>query len=413
MVRYSDDTQRLHWSLGGESGVRPERSRPPAIVAASQIAPGRFPTLDGLQLMEKIVGHFLAEWPDLSPDMIDGLLVPPAFIAGAGGMNTYIHQRLAGRLGIRPRFAETLNAGATYGAMVARAVMAIEAGICSAVLCVGVGKFPSVHIDGAAISTLVGDPEFELCYGASIPAMYAMVARRFMHQRGTTPEQLSAVSVSAREWALGNPDAYMYGRGRLGTDEVMASRPIATPLHRLHCSVPCEGGGAMLIVRGDAINPGAAPAAFIVGVGESHGHAPVSEIAEPASTGLAECARQAFKMSGLAPKDISIAQLYDAFSITPIMQLEEFGFVGSGGGGEFFASGAAGPGGILPVNTYGGLLSFGHTGDASGMSLFVEAAQQVMGLAAKRQIANVDTALVHTYGGILTDNVTVILGREP
>jgi acetyl-CoA acetyltransferase len=392
--------------------VTRQRSIPPAIVAASQIAPGRFPTLDGMQLLEKVVAQFLGDWPDLHPGMIDGLLAPPAFIAGAGGMNTYIHQRLAGRLGIRPRFAETLNAGATYGAMVSRAVLAIEAGLCNAVLCVGVGKFPSVHLDGAAISTLVGDPEFEVCYGASIPSMYAMVAQRFMHQRGTTRDQLSAVAVSAREWALGNPDAYMHSRGPLTPEEVSASRPIATPLHRLHCSVPCEGGGALLIVRGESVVPGAA-AAHIVGIGESHYHAPLSEIAEPAATGLAECAQQAFKMAGLSPKQISIAQLYDAFAITPIMQLEEFGLVPPGSGGEFFASGAAGPGGTLPVNTYGGLMSFGHTGDASGMSLFVEAAQQVMGVAAKRQIDKVETALVHTYGGILTDNVTVILRREP
>lgn len=366
-----------------------------------------------MQLLEKVTECFLTEWPDLSPGMIDGLLVPPAFIAGAGGINTYIHQRLAGRLGIRPRFAETLNAGATYGAMVARAAMAIEAGLCSAVLCVGVGKFPSVHIDGAALSTLVGDPEFELCYGASIPAMYAMVAQRFMHKRGTTREQLSAVAVSAREWALGNADAYMHRRGRLTTREVLASRLIATPLHRLHCSVPCEGGGAMLIVKGSLVNRGTTPAAYIAGIGESHSHAPVSEITDPAATGLAECAQQAFKMAGISPKEVSIAQLYDAFAITPIMQLEEFGFASPGGGGELFESGATGPGGALPVNTYGGLLSFGHTGDASGMSLFVEGAQQVMGRAAKRQIKNVDTALVHTYGGILTDNVTVILRREP
>lgn len=366
-----------------------------------------------MQLLEKVVARFLSDWPDLSPDMIDGLLAPPAFIAGAGGMNTYIHQRLAGRLGIQPRFAETLNAGATYGAMVSRAVMAIEAGVCNAVLCVGVGKFPSVHVDGAAISTLVGDPEFELCYGASIPAMYAMVAQRFMHQRGTTRDQLSAVAVSARQWALTHPDAYMHKRGPLTPAEVSASRPIATPLRRLHCSVPCEGGGAMLIVKGSSVDPGSTPAAYILGIGESHFHAPVSEVVEPASTGLAECAQRAFEMSGLTPKQISIAQLYDAFAITPIMQLEEFGFVPPGAGGEFFESGATGPGGMLPVNTYGGLLSFGHTGDSSGMSLFVEAAQQVMGRAARRQIDNVDTALVHTYGGILTDNVTIILGREP
>ncbi len=363
--------------------------------------------------MERILQQFLIEWPDLSPDMIDGLLAPPAFIAGAGGTNTYIHQKLAGRLGLRPQFAETLNAGATYGAMVSRAVLAIEAGLCNAVLCVGVGKFPSVHADGAAISTLVGDPEFELCYGVSIPANYAMIAQRFMHETGLTRDQLSAVAVSAREWALRNPDAYMHDRGALTAADVASSRPIATPLLRFDCSVPCEGGGAILIARGDSIDVGAKPAAFIAGIGETHYHAPISELSDPTVTGLAACADQAFERSGLTPKQIDIAQLYDAFSITPILQLEEFGLVERGAGGSFYDSGETGPGGTLPVNTFGGLMSFGHTGDASGMSFFVEAAQQVMGLAGGRQIDAVETALVHTYGGILTDNVTVILRREP
>lgn len=366
-----------------------------------------------MHLMERIVERFLGDWPDLSPDMIDGLLVPPAYVAGTGSTNTYIHQRLAGRLGIRPHFAETLNAGATYGAMVSRAVLAIEAGLCNAVLCVGVGKFPSVHADGAQISTMVGDPEFELCYGASIPAMYAMIAQRFMHLRGTTRDQLSAVPVSAREWALLNPDAYMRDRGPLTPSDVVASRPIASPFHRFDCSVPCEGGGAILIVNGATVDPGSTPAAFILGMGEAHHHAPLSEVAEPTEAGLAACAGQAFKASGLGPKQISIAQLYDAFAITPIIQVEEFGFAERGGGGELFESGATAPGGAFPVNTFGGLLSFGHTGDSSGISFFVEAAQQIMGRAGQRQLGNVDTALVHTYGGILTDNVTVILGREP
>ena len=143
---------------------------------------------------------------------------------------------------------------------------------------------------------------------------------------------------------------------------IPASRPIASPFHKFDCSVPCEGGGALLIVRGASVDRGSSRAAYIVGIGESHYHAPVSEIAEPSETVLAECAQRAFQMSGLSPKQISIAQLYDPFTITPIIQVEECGFVEPGGGGELFESGAAGPGGSLPLNTFGGLLSFGTHG---------------------------------------------------
>jgi len=388
------------------------RARPAAIIAASQIPAGRYPEHDGIGLLERIVETFLNDWPVLSPRMIDGLLVPPATIAGVEGVNTYIHQRLAGRLGIQPKFAETLNAGASYGAMVARAVMAVEAGACEAVLCVGVGKFPSVRLAGPALATLVGDPDFEYVYGPSIPAMYALAAQRFIHQRGTTRAQMSAVAVTARQWALGNPDAFMRGHGPLAAAEVEASRPVALPFRKLDCSVPCEGGGAILIAAGRAIGRADNPA-YILGLGEVHHHALLSELPEPGETGIAECARRAFAMAGLSPRQIGIAQLYDAFTITPIIQLEEMGFAPRGGGGEVFASGAAGPGGALPVNTFGGLLSFGHTGDSSGMSFIVEAARQVMGCAGARQIADVETALVHTYGGILAEHVTMILGRTP
>lgn len=388
------------------------RSRPAAIVAASQIPADRYPDSDGMGLLERIVGQFLNEWPSVSRDMIDGLLVPPATIYGTQGTNTYIHQRLAGRLGLQPKFAETLNAGATYGAMIARAVMAVEAGACEAVLCVGVGKFPSVRLSGPALATLVGDPDFEFTYGASIPAMYALIAQRFMHLRGTTRRQLSAVAVSARDWSLSNPDAFMRESGPLTHDEVAESRPIALPFRKLDCSVPCEGGGAVLVTAAKAIGR-AEHAAYVVGIGEHHNHAYLSELAEPTETGVSVSARRAFEMAGRTPKHIDIAQLYDAFTITPIIQAEEMGLVARGEGGAFFESGAAGPGGTLPINTFGGLLSFGHTGDASGMAFVIEGARQVMGCAGRRQLGGVGTALVHTYGGIMADHATLILSREP
>ncbi len=386
--------------------------RRPAIVAASQIAPGHFPGLDGLGLQEKILERFLQDWPKLSPSKIDGLLTPPTMINGAG-LNSYIYQRLAGKLGITPLFAETLNAGASYGAMVSRAVMAIEAGICNAVLCVGVGKFPPPRSPaGLAMATLAGEPDFEFCYGASIPSMYALLAQRYMHRYGITRNQLSAVAVSAREWALRNPEAFMHSKGPLRREDITESRPIATPFHKLDCSVPCEGGGAILVAAEDVAAELSDQRAYVAGIGETHHHALLSEMEEPSETGIAACAEQAYQMSGLTPADICMAQLYDAFTISPIVQAEELGLAPRGGGGELFDSGKTSPGGALPVNTFGGLLSFGHTGDSTGITFLIEGARQVMGITGKRQLSNIDNALVHTYGGIMADHVTVILSKE-
>ena len=131
-----------------------------------------------------------------------------------------------------------------------------------------------------------------------------------------------------------------------------------------------------------------------------------------ATMGAGVSAHAAFDMAGVSPSDVDVAELYDAFTINPILLVEETGLIGPGKGGQFFLDGRGAPGGDLPVNTYGGLLSFGHTCDASGMSMLVEAARHVMGQATGRQL-DAEIALVHTYGGMMADHSTVLLGRTP
>ncbi|MFV2180004.1 thiolase C-terminal domain-containing protein, partial [Actinomadura sp. LOL_011] len=127
--------------------------------------------------------------------------------------------------------------------------------------------------------------------------------------------------------------------------------------------------------------------------------------------GIAESGRDAFAMSGLGPRDIQHAQLYDAFSFNPLLLLDRLGFATPTQAADWFHSGRTSPGGDFPVNTYGGLIGYGHTGDASGMSMLVEGARQVMGADPDRQVA-AETALIHTYGGMLAEHCTLILGRQ-
>jgi acetyl-CoA acetyltransferase len=141
-----------------------------------------------------------------------------------------------------------------------------------------------------------------------------------------------------------------------------------------------------------------------------HGHGYVSQSPGLRPAGIAESGRAAFAMSGLVPTDIQHAQLYDAFSFNPLVLLEELGFCAPGRGAEWFHSGRTSPGGDFPVNTYGGLIGYGHTGDSSGMSMLVEGARQVMGQEPARPVA-ADTALIHTYGGMMAEHSTLILGR--
>jgi acetyl-CoA acetyltransferase len=386
----------------------------PAIAAAREIRPGRYPELGGLDLYEKVLAEFLGSW-QLDPSVVDGFLAAPAGMAIGTGSDIFVHEELADSLGLHPRFSETLNVGgATYAVMAARAALAIASGRAQAVLCAAAGKFPKVGGGGAeAMARMVSHPEFEFIYGSFIPALYALAATRHMHERGTTREQLAAVAVSTRQWALEHPDALMRPQGAITIDDVLRSRPIAEPFHLLDCSVPCEGGAAFLVARGDIARTITPQPAYLRGFGEYHDHGPISQSRDFTSMGAREAARQAFDSAGLQPADVRVAEIYDAFTINPIMFLEELGLVEAGKAGRFFVEGRGAPGGDLPINTYGGLLSFGHTGDSSGMSMLIEGALQTMGLAAERQVAGAEVVLVHTYGGMMADQCTLILGRKP
>ena len=158
----------------------------------------------------------------------------------------------------------------------------------------------------------------------------------------------------------------------------------------LDCSVPCEGGAAFLVARAEIARSLVEQPAYIRGFGEYHDHGPISQSRDFSSMGARHAARQAFESARLAPADVRVAEIYDAFTINPIMFLEEMGLVAPGRGGPFFLDGKGLPGGPLPVNTYGGLLSFGHTGDSSGVSMIVEGALQTMGRAGARQVRDAD-----------------------
>lgn len=389
--------------------------RDPAIAAVTEIPPGRYPDHSPGDMHRVVLQAFLAQW-DLDPTMVDGLLVAPPGLAGVGdgGPDIYVHEALVDMLGIRPRFAETLNlGGATYATMAQRAAWAVRSGLADAVLCVGAGKFPRVRGGGGDVmARFITDPSYEYPYGAWIAPIYALVAQRHMHERGTSRADLAEVAVTARRWALLHPDALQREAGPITAEDVLASRPIAEPFRLLDCSVPCEGGGAFLVTTETLARRINDQPAFIAGGGEFHDHGRAFRATDFAQMGAAHSMRQALQAAGVRPSDVTQAQLYDAFTINPILLCEAAGLAEPGRGGGLFREGRAGPGGDLPVNTYGGLLSFGHTGDASGISMVVEAALQVMGRAGHRQCA-ADVVLVHTYGGMMADHCSLVLTRRP
>jgi acetyl-CoA acetyltransferase len=382
------------------------------IAAAYELAPGRFPTLSCEDLFRTVLKGALGAW-DIKPTDIDGLMTHPS--GTIAGYDIYFHDRLVTELGIKAKFVETLNlGGATYPAMVNRAAQTIRAGRCKAVLCIGAGKFTKIKDGGGEMmARAISDPHLEVPYGTWIPALYGLLASEFMAEHGVTSEDIARMAVSERKWALLNPGARMRKDGPITVDDVLRSRMIASPFHYLDCSVPSDGGGAVLVTRADLGRKIARQPAYVLGWGEAHLRGRVSDPGRLTDTGALLSGAEAFKSAGLEPKDIDVAQLYDAFSVTPLVLLENLGFCKPGQAAKFVQSGATDPGGELPVNTYGGLLSFGHTGDASGMSLVTAGAFQAMGTAGPVQVDDAKRVLIHGYGGIMYDHATLILGRQP
>lgn len=317
-------------------------------------------------------------------------------------------------MGIRSTYSMTCsNGGATSCAMVAHAAAAINAGYCNNVLIVTADKLLTGLNRDEAVASLAsnaGHPQYEGPYGPSIPSLYALAANRHMHEFGTTAEQMAAVAVSHRKNASLNPNAQM--REPISIESVLSSKMIATPLHILDCSIVSDGGGAIVVSRADRAKDVKKKPVFLLGAGEGHLNEHIHQAPDLTATGAVISGKNAFAMAGLKPSDINIAMLYDCFTITVIIELEDLGFCKKGEGGAFVESGAIDLDGILPVNTHGGLLSHGHPGRPGGIFHIIEAVRQIRGECNQRQVAGANTALVHGNGGILSTHATLILSGE-
>jgi len=231
-----------------------------------------------------------------------------------------------------------------------------------------------------------------------------------MHDFGTTPEQLAAVAVEARGWALMNPRAFRYGAGPLSAEDVLSSPLLSSPLHVADCCLVTDGGGAVIVAAADRVPDLRLPAVRILGHGEATTHTTISQVPSLTLTGARESASRAFASAGLAPSDVDVAEVYDSFTATVLLSLEALGFCGPGESGPYVAAGNTGPGGALPMNTSGGGLSYCHPGQF-GLLLVVEAVRQLRGECGDRQVPGAEVALCHGTGGILSHHATLLLGR--
>jgi acetyl-CoA acetyltransferase len=314
---------------------------------------------------------------------------------------------LAEYLGLAPKYFDgTQIGGSSFMSHLAHARLAIASGVCQVALIAYGSTQRSVSRSAAS------PPDFnpyETPFRPMMPATaYALAASRHMHLYGTTREQLAEVAVAARQWALMNPKAWE--KESLTIQDVLSARMVSSPLTVRDCCLVVDGGGAMVVTSTERAKQLRKPPVQVLGIGEALSHASISNMPDLTTTAARESGRAAFTEAGLQPRDVKVLNLYDAFTITPILFLEDLGFCAKGEGGPFVANGGIAPGGHLAVNTNGGGLSYCHPG-MYGLLGMIEAVRQVRGEAGARQQAGVDVALAHGNGGVLSSQCTVLFGN--
>ena len=311
-------------------------------------------------------------------------------------------------LGIQPRFIDgTMTGGSSFVNYLTSATMALEAGLCDVALIV---YGSNQRTASGKLVTASRPPAYEAPYNPRYPiSAYAMAAARHMHLYGTTREQLADVAVAARAWAQHNPEAFE--RGPLSREDVLGARMVGDPLTVRDCCLVTDGGGAIVMVRADRARDFPKAPVYVLGSAAESSHRQISQMKDFTVTAARESGARAFAAAGVSPSDIQAVELYDAFTINTILFLEDLGFCAKGEGGAFVEGGRIAPGGVLPVNTNGGGLSCVHPG-MYGIFTVIEAARQIRGDAPGIQLKDVDLALAHGNGGVLSSQVTAILGSQ-
>jgi len=375
-----------------------------AIVGVAESDYGRIPNMTEMQLHAQALQRVLDDSGVRKGD-IDGVFCSSHTL----GMPTVM---LCEYLQIFPRYSDSTSiGGSSFEAHLNHAVGAIRMGKCGVALISYAstqlssrGRMPGTGGRPATIP----EATYESPFGNTLVGAYAMAARRHMHQYGTTSEQLAEIAVVTRRHAGLNPLA-MY-REPITVQDVLNSRMIADPLHLLDCCVVSDGGGAVLVTTEERARDLKQTPIYVLGSCEGHTHAHISQMPDLTVTAAAMTAPRAFAEAGVRPDEIDMAMIYDSFTITVLLLLEDLGFCKKGEGGAFVQDGRIGIGGQLPINTDGGGLSSNHPG-MRGIFLIIEATRQLRGQCGARQVEGAKLAVAHGSGGVLSSQATTILGR--
>ncbi|ARS29419.1 thiolase family protein [Sphingomonas sp. KC8] len=392
-----------------------------AIIGSAQYRPERYATAPQAFHLDQVADLARLAVLDAGIDakVLDGLIVTGSYFNEA---RQFVPAMVGEHLGIKLNFGEVIDlGGASAVGMAWRAAAVIELGLCEAVLCVipmrlapvapGTAPSPGMSARFGGHSTAYGAPEaeFDIPYGhIAQNTGYAMIAQRYAAQYGYDPRAMAKIVVDQRTNACANPDAIFYGQP-LTIDDVLNSRMVATPLHVLEIVMPVAGGAAFIVARKNLKRRNASRSAVIRGFGEHIQSKSPTYADDMLHTPIGPASRKAFEMSGFQPGDMHMAQIYDCYTITVLLSLEDAGFCPKGSGMRFVLENDLTYKGNFPMNTHGGQLGFGQAGTAGGMSQLIEAVHQIQGRCGVRQLARNDLAYVSGTGGVMSEQTALIL----
>jgi acetyl-CoA acetyltransferase len=370
--------------------------------------------------------HFTVEqWALLAKQALDDAGIAPGDVDGivtAGFPETPMMApaTVAEYLGVDANFAEYVDlGGATSAGMIWRAAAAIDLGLANVVLCTVPGTpLPDIRPTSAGGRTYLGalsdsigsaQAEFEIPFGnVGQNAAYATIAQRYGAEYGYDERAMAKIAVDQRTNAITNPEAVFFGKP-LTIEDVLASPFIAEPLHMLEIVMRCAGGASVVVARTDIAEHGPNRAVRIAGFGEGVSHKTPTYARDMTVTSMTRAADTAFGMAGVSRDVIDMVSVYDCYTITVLLTLEDAGFCKKGEGQAFIADHDLTWRGNFPCNTHGGQLSFGQPGIAGGMSHVCDATRQLMGRAEANQVAGARTAFVAGTGGLMSEQVALVL----
>ena len=384
--------------------------RAAAITGIGELKPTRSP--DGkttLGIMTEVARLAMLD-AGLGPTDVDGLLIAPPITDTVPMWPSVLGEYL----GVHPRYSNVVDiGGASAAGMVWRAAAAIAAGQCCAVLCV-LGEASDVetfYTPRGRRPYQLPYREFEVPYGPmGVNSGYALIAQRHMFRYGTTSRQLAKVAVDQRTNACANPDALFFDRP-ITIDDVLNSPLVVDPLHLLEIVMPCTGGAAFVVVSPEVARRSPRPPVWLLGAAEYATHMMLSQAGDITTSPIAVTAPRAFQMAGVSAKDVDLVSVYDCYTITVLVTLEDAGFCPKGRSGPFVEEHDLSYRGDLPLNTHGGQLSFGQPGLAGGASHITEAVCQLQGRTGDRQVPNCELAFVNGNGGVMSEQASLVLGR--